>query len=188
MSHRDFHVKNVVGKCIQNIIKGFMVRNTKLQISSNPKKDRAYARFFLVKKTHKNSPCIENIHSFILRIYVLIKGDEWMMLRDRGAKKWTAMMLPEHVKALREWIYHEMNDEEKPEICDHQKEIMDDIMNHAIKNHDCISIQYYDWPLKKKVTLMGEVKKVDLMTDTIQLVTVEGFVKSISVKDIIDVY
>ena len=25
------------------------------------------------------------------------------MLRDRGLKKWTAMMLPEHVTLLREW-------------------------------------------------------------------------------------
>jgi len=37
------------------------------------------------------------------------------MIRDRGSKKWTAMMLPEHLTKLREWV-GEDDYEVKPEI------------------------------------------------------------------------
>ncbi|MEK5038443.1 YolD-like family protein [Sporosarcina sp. FSL K6-3457] len=37
------------------------------------------------------------------------------MIRDRGAKKWTAMMLPEHLTQLRDWM-GEDDYEEKPLI------------------------------------------------------------------------
>lgn len=37
------------------------------------------------------------------------------MIRDRGAKKWTAMMLPEHLIQLRDWM-GEDDYEEKPLI------------------------------------------------------------------------
>jgi YolD-like protein. len=35
------------------------------------------------------------------------------MIRDRGRIKWSAMMLPEHVKMLREWAEEEKWEEEK---------------------------------------------------------------------------
>ena len=38
-------------------------------------------------------------------------------IRDRGTKKWTAMMLPEHIVALRNWMDKD-HYEERPELND----------------------------------------------------------------------
>ena len=35
------------------------------------------------------------------------------MIRDRGRIKWTSMMLPEHVKMLREWVQEDEYEQEK---------------------------------------------------------------------------
>lgn len=108
------------------------------------------------------------------------------MLKDRGSIKWTAMMLPEHVKCLRAWEYHEKNDEVKPEISDHQLSIMDDIMGYAMNHCRQVYISYYDQSIKKKVELYGEIKKIDPIYNVIFFLSEDGFSKRIMVTDIIE--
>ena len=55
-------------------------------------------------------------NAFTIRTNVPLCGQEVVyMIRDRGRKKWTAMMLPEHITKLRDWVGKDSY-EEKPAI------------------------------------------------------------------------
>ena len=105
------------------------------------------------------------------------------MITDRGTKKWTTMMLPEHVKFLRDWDYHEKNDEEKPELCDQQYEIMDGILISAMQHCFQVHVNFYDNGLKKSVGLYGEIKKSDTLMGVICLLSEDGFSKRIRISE-----
>jgi hypothetical protein len=108
------------------------------------------------------------------------------MIIDRGSIKWTSMMIPEHVKYLREWKFHELNDEEKPQLSDQQLEIMDEIMGYAM--HHCLQVYicFYDHSIRKKVEYFGEVKKVDHLNRTIHFLSEDGFSKRIKFEDVLE--
>jgi hypothetical protein len=64
------------------------------------------------------------------------------MIRDRGRIKWTSMMLPEHVKMLRDWV-KEDRDEEKREMDEQQLELMNGILAEAIEFNQFVAITHY---------------------------------------------
>ncbi|MBM7648069.1 hypothetical protein JOC78_001009 [Bacillus ectoiniformans] len=65
------------------------------------------------------------------------------MIRDRGTIKWTAMMLPEHVQLLREWM--EKEEEEPPKELDEQKlEEMNEKAAEAMESNLAVMVIYYD--------------------------------------------
>lgn len=63
-------------------------------------------------------------------------------LRDRGTKKWTAMMLPEHVKLLRDW-YDEDNYTEKPELDEFELTLIAEVIEIAFKSKSTIKLTYW---------------------------------------------
>lgn len=65
------------------------------------------------------------------------------MLRDRGTKKWTSIMLPEHAKML-EHIWSESEHKDKP-ILDEQQKIENDLMlQRAIHDDLIVEIKYFN--------------------------------------------
>jgi hypothetical protein len=64
------------------------------------------------------------------------------LIRDRGKIKWTAMMLPEHVKLLREWA-HTNTFEKRREVDEQQLERMDEIVAEAILSEKEVEITYF---------------------------------------------
>lgn len=64
------------------------------------------------------------------------------MIRDRGKIKWTSMMLPEHVKLLREWV-REDNFEESKEVDEQYLEVINERISEAIEYGKRIVITYY---------------------------------------------
>ncbi|WP_148795752.1 YolD-like family protein, partial [Rossellomorea marisflavi] len=48
------------------------------------------------------------------------------MIRDRGKIKWTSMMLPEHVKMLRDWA-EEDSFEKRRELDEQELEMMNEV-------------------------------------------------------------
>lgn len=64
------------------------------------------------------------------------------MIRDRGRIKWTAMMLPEHVKLLRDWVKEDMY-EQKRNIDEQQLESMNEILSEAIKFDQWLTITHF---------------------------------------------
>jgi hypothetical protein len=64
------------------------------------------------------------------------------MIRDRGRIKWTSMMLPEHVKMLRDWIKEDQY-EQKKEMDEQQLELMNETLSQAIEFNQLVTITHY---------------------------------------------
>lgn len=64
------------------------------------------------------------------------------MIRDRGRIKWTAMMLPEHVKMLRDWV-KEDGYEYKKELDEQQLEVMNDTIFEAMELNQTVAVTHY---------------------------------------------
>lgn len=82
-----------------------------------------------------------------------------MNIKDRGNKKWTAMMLIEHRKRLKELKEHE-DDREKPIWDDQEKAIIDSRLHQAVENGFKVKIKYYRD--KKFKTTSGIIKRVNV--------------------------
>lgn len=64
------------------------------------------------------------------------------MIQDRGNIKWTAMMLPEHVKMLRDW--QEQNGKvDKPQLDEYELELISDEITRAHKSKSTIQLTYW---------------------------------------------
>ncbi len=84
-------------------------------------------------------------------------------MQDRGAIKWTSLMLPEHVQALKQ-LYDQQNHKPKP-ILDEQKiEEIEFALQFACKDDLSISVTYYkDYDFKTvqgKPGIRGEIINV----------------------------
>lgn len=80
------------------------------------------------------------------------------MIRDRGNIKWNAMMLPEHVKLLREW--HEKDDDvEKPELDEWALQELSEQLQIAFRN--CTEIELKIWEAAHIFTATGIISKLD---------------------------
>ncbi|MGX6442657.1 YolD-like family protein [Neobacillus sp. K501] len=64
------------------------------------------------------------------------------MIRDRGRIKWTSMMLPEHVKMLRDWVKEDQY-EQKKEMDEQQLEMMNETLSEAIEFDQFVTITHY---------------------------------------------
>jgi hypothetical protein len=82
-----------------------------------------------------------------------------MNLKDRGNKKWTAMMLIEHRKRLKE-LKESEKDREKPILDNQVKEEINYKLQQAVQKKLPVEIKYYD--NKRFKTATGVVKKVNL--------------------------
>ena len=82
-----------------------------------------------------------------------------MNIKDRGNKKWTAMMLIEHRKKLKEVKEHE-DDREKPILDDQEKAVINSRLHQALERNLKVKIKYYRD--KRFKTISGRIKKVDV--------------------------
>jgi adenine deaminase len=64
------------------------------------------------------------------------------MIRDRGRIKWTSMMLPEHVKLLRDWVKEDRYEDER-EMDEQQLELMNETLSEAIEFDQFVTITHY---------------------------------------------
>ncbi|MBD1378737.1 YolD-like family protein [Metabacillus arenae] len=90
------------------------------------------------------------------------------MIRDRGNIKWTSMMLPEHVKLLREWKEEERY-QTKPALDEQQLEEFNEIICNAMEFHHPLQFKYYDKHQFHHCT--GHVHYIDTIKQTIRIVT-----------------
>ncbi|MFW6026355.1 MAG: YolD-like family protein [Candidatus Woesearchaeota archaeon] len=82
-----------------------------------------------------------------------------MNFKDRGNKKWTAMMPVEHRKKLKELKEHE-DYREKPILDDQEKEAINSKLQKALQNNMNVEIRYYEDKKIKKTS--GRINKVDI--------------------------
>ncbi|RHW40077.1 YolD-like family protein [Lysinibacillus yapensis] len=88
------------------------------------------------------------------------------MIRDRGNIKWNAMMLPEHVKYLREW--HE-NDQyvEKPELDEWALQELSEQLQKAFENG--LEVELKIWEAKHIFKATGIIAKLDIKNSALYL-------------------
>lgn len=87
-----------------------------------------------------------------------------MNYKDRGNKKWTAMMLIEHRKRLKELKEHEEN-REKPILDDQEKAVINSRLRQTLQGNHNVVINYYK--NKKFKTTAGKIDKVDIINKVI---------------------
>jgi len=82
-----------------------------------------------------------------------------MNFKDRGNKKWTAMMLIEHRDRLKELKASE-KDRKKPILDDQEKKVINYKLQQALQNSLVVEIKYY--ADKRFKTAAGKIDNVDI--------------------------
>lgn len=94
-----------------------------------------------------------------------------MMIRDRGSIKWTAMMLPEHVKLLKE--YNEGLDKvERPTLDEDQLEEINQRIYEAMEYRKELVFSFYDQGYMK--FFVGHVHYIDEFRKELRLLDSNG--------------
>lgn len=88
------------------------------------------------------------------------------MLKDRGTKKWTAMMLPEHVEGIRALIA-DLDKVEKPTLDEQQLEEFERIIAEAIEYQQTVTIEY--WKDGYVISVVGTINHVDINTKQLRV-------------------
>ena len=103
------------------------------------------------------------------------------MLKDRGNKKWIAMMLPEHVAKIRGWL-ESANDIPEPEHDEFSLNALADNINIAYQAKSVVRIFY--WINKKSEIHEGYVVEL-LPGDQAIRIEMDGFIVKLHLKNMI---
>lgn len=92
------------------------------------------------------------------------------MLRDRGRIKWTAMMLPEHVKMLREWQQEEGR-VKAVEVDEQQLEEWHYTISESMAAGTLLRIRFTEYEGRGAQEALGIIHHIDLNRRVFKLVT-----------------
>lgn len=93
------------------------------------------------------------------------------MVRDRGNIKWVSMMLPEHVKLLKEYK-KELQEVEKPALDEQKYEEFNDVISGALEENIPLEYTYYQKGEMKK--LVGQINQIDHLKRKIHILSETG--------------
>lgn len=85
-------------------------------------------------------------------------------VQDRGKLKWTALMLPEHVRMLREWK-EEDNRIQRPELDEFDLQTLQENIEIALTRRCEVEIQV--WEEFQFYFYLGKIISIDLQTRTV---------------------
>jgi hypothetical protein len=94
------------------------------------------------------------------------------------------MMLPEHVKLLRDWA-QEDEFETKAELDEQQLEQMNEVICEAMAYGTALSITYFEGT--RHHTVKGTIHYVDEIKHNLRIVTIEGKRKHLPIQSITEV-
>ena len=106
------------------------------------------------------------------------------MIRDRGRIKWTSMMLPEHVKLLRDWAETDSYEKEK-ELDEQKLEEMNHLLLTALEEHQAVMITHYRY--QKHELIIGQIHYWDELQQRLHIVDHFGEVHRVPLTSIVDV-
>jgi hypothetical protein len=106
------------------------------------------------------------------------------MIRDRGKMKWTSMMLPEHVKLLRDWAKEDAYEKVR-EIDEQYLEVMNETISEAMEFGSSMTITHYQH--KKYELVIGHIHYWDEINGKLHIVDRFGEVHRIPLSSIADV-
>jgi len=108
-----------------------------------------------------------------------------MSIRDRGTIKWTSLMLPEHVKMLRQHFEEDYYKVEKPELDEQKIEELNEVISEAMEFHREIEISYYEQGHIR--TAKGYLHYVDALHKTLHVLNLEDSLLKLKLQDIVDI-
>lgn len=88
------------------------------------------------------------------------------MIRDRGEKKWTSIMIPEHVKMLRD-LWDEQKLVEKPILDEQAFEQIGIVIMDSLKHTIDIKLTY--WKNGRFEEVIGVVGRVDMQIKQVRM-------------------
>lgn len=106
------------------------------------------------------------------------------MIRDRGKMKWTSMMLPEHVKLLRDWAKEDAYEKRK-EMDEQYLEVMNNTISEAMEFGQSMMITHYH--NRKYELVIGHIHYWDHLNEKLHVVDGFGEVHRISLSAIADI-
>jgi hypothetical protein len=106
------------------------------------------------------------------------------MIRDRGRMKWTSMMLPEHVKLLRDWVKEDRY-EQRRDLDEQQLETMNMTISDAMEYDQLVTITHYC--SKKYELVIGKIHYWDVLEQKLHIVDRFEEVHKINLSNILDV-
>lgn len=106
------------------------------------------------------------------------------MIRDRGRIKWTSMMLPEHVKLLRDWVKEDRYEQRK-ELDEQQFELMNATISDAMEFDQLVTITHYRG--KNYELVIGKIHYWDAIGQKLHIVDRFEEVHQIELSNIFDV-
>ncbi|KAB2333765.1 YolD-like family protein [Bacillus mesophilum] len=106
------------------------------------------------------------------------------MIRDRGRIKWTAMMLPEHVKMLRDWAAEDQY-EQKKELDEQEVERLNEVLAEAMEFNRNVVITHYR--RQKYELTMGTIHFWDEMNKRLHIVDRFHEIHRIDLSSVVDV-
>ncbi|MDF2535389.1 MAG: YolD-like family protein [Bacillales bacterium] len=109
-----------------------------------------------------------------------------MKIKDRGVIKWTSLMLPEHVKMLRDWKLERHWELEKM-LDEHKNDELDEILKQSFESGDKLEITYYDKINFKHEIIIGNISGIDILAGIIWLENSDGKTVKVSSKAVVDI-
>ncbi|RFU65620.1 YolD-like family protein [Peribacillus glennii] len=106
------------------------------------------------------------------------------MIRDRGRIKWTSMMLPEHVKLLRDWAQEDTY-EERRDLDEQQLEEMNMAIGEAMETGSAVNIIYYE--NRRHQLLIGTIHYYNELQQKLHVVDRFDEAHYVRLADIVDV-
>ncbi|MBN8190839.1 YolD-like family protein [Bacillus sp. NTK074B] len=106
------------------------------------------------------------------------------MIRDRGRIKWTSMMLPEHVKLLRDWAKEDTH-EKRAELDEQELDRMNEVVAEAMEFGKLVSITHY--AKYRHQLLIGTVHHFDSMEEKLHVVDRFESVHYIPLASVVDI-
>ncbi|SER00036.1 YolD-like protein [Virgibacillus subterraneus] len=85
---------------------------------------------------------------------------------DRGTKKWTAMMMPEHERMLKQ-LRSEDEYKEKPILSEYQKAEIDTVLQLALK--DDLTVELEHFKNKDYHKIKGKLLTVDVLNKCLKI-------------------
>jgi len=116
--------------------------------------------------------------------FVFLGGFKVSEVNDRGTKKWTAMMMPEHEEMLQQ-MWREQEYKKKP-ILDEQKQFeLNTKLQLALQNDLTVEVEYYDHGIHDFQKIKGKLLMVDTLANALKFDNEEN--TSVPLDDVMEV-
>lgn len=106
------------------------------------------------------------------------------MFRDRGNIKWVSLMLPEHVRLLKEYK-QDLQAIEKPIVDEQKYEEFNTIISQAIEENIYLEFTYYQKGYLKQI--VGQVRHVNQLNKELHIISHSFSSYQISFKNIVEI-